>query len=84
MAPLSNACILLYSKLYSRSVLCVDQRFVLIYLPICLQSTFVGSCYFFCPSFIIKFTVVYPETKGVPLEEMDAVFGEGASFVILL
>lgn len=23
--------------------------------------------------------VVYPETKGVPLEEMDAVFGEGES-----
>lgn len=22
-------------------------------------------------------TVVYPETMGVPLEEMDAVFGEG-------
>jgi len=22
---------------------------------------------------------VYPETKGVPLEEMDAVFGEGES-----
>lgn len=22
---------------------------------------------------------VYPETKGVPLEEMDAVFGEGKS-----
>jgi len=22
--------------------------------------------------------LVYPETKGVPLEEMDAVFGEGA------
>lgn len=26
----------------------------------------------------IKFSIVYPETKGVPLEEMDAVFGEGA------
>ena len=23
---------------------------------------------------------VYPETKGVPLEEMDRVFGEGQSF----
>jgi hypothetical protein len=25
---------------------------------------------------------VYPETKGVPLEEMDAVFGEGKVFAI--
>jgi hypothetical protein len=25
----------------------------------------------------LTFLVVYPETKGVPLEEMDAVFGEG-------
>jgi hypothetical protein len=25
----------------------------------------------------ILFPQVYPETKGVPLEEMDAVFGEG-------
>jgi hypothetical protein len=25
---------------------------------------------------------VYPETKGVPLEEMDAVFGEGKGFPI--
>ncbi|KAF8912971.1 hypothetical protein CPB84DRAFT_1811952 [Gymnopilus junonius] len=29
---------------------------------------------FFC---ICSFVLVYPETKGVPLEEMDAVFGEG-------
>ena len=61
----------------------MDQRFVLIYLSICLQSTFVGSCYFFCPCFIVNFAVVYPETKGVPLEEMDAVFGEGTSFIVL-
>jgi ABC-type sugar transport system permease subunit len=61
----------------------MDQRFVLIYLPICLQSTFVGPCYFFSPCFI-NFAIVYPETKGVPLEEMDAVFGEGASLIILL
>jgi hypothetical protein len=83
MASLPNACVLLYSKLYSRSVLYTDQRFVLIYLPVCLQSTSVGSCYLFCPCFFINFAVVYPETKGVPLEEMDAVFGEGASFIIL-
>jgi hypothetical protein len=24
-----------------------------------------------------EFPIVYPETKGIPLEEMDAVFGEG-------
>lgn len=84
MAPLPNACVLLYSKLYSRSVLYTDQRFVLIYLPISLQSTFVGPCYLFSPCFIINFNIVYPETKGVPLEEMDAVFGEGASFISLL
>ena len=83
MAPLPNACVLLCFKLYSRSVLYMDQRFVLIYLPICLQSTFVGS-YFFFVRFIINFAVVYPETKGVPLEEMDAVFGEGVSFIFLL
>ncbi|KAI3596586.1 mfs monosaccharide [Moniliophthora roreri] len=29
---------------------------------------------FFCAC---SFVLVYPETKGVPLEEMDAVFGEG-------
>lgn len=28
------------------------------------------------------FVAVYPETKGVPLEEMDAVFGEGVFSVI--
>ncbi|EEB90544.1 hypothetical protein MPER_11232 [Moniliophthora perniciosa FA553] len=28
---------------------------------------------FFC---VCSFILVYPETKGVPLEEMDAVFGE--------
>jgi hypothetical protein len=83
MAPLPNACVFLYSKLYSRSVLYMDQRYVLIYSPICLQSTFVGSCSFFS-CFIIKSAVVYPETKGVPLEEMDAVFGEGASIIMLL
>lgn len=27
---------------------------------------------------------MYPETKGVPLEEMDAVFGEGVSCVIIM
>jgi hypothetical protein len=27
--------------------------------------------------------IVYPETKGVPLEEMDAVFGEGGNFTQL-
>jgi len=27
--------------------------------------------------------LVYPETKGVPLEEMDAVFGEGARISML-
>ena len=27
-----------------------------------------------------NYLAVYPETKGVPLEEMDAVFGEGKSF----
>lgn len=32
----------------------------------------------FLSASIVYFT--YPETKGVPLEEMDAVFGEGASF----
>jgi hypothetical protein len=26
--------------------------------------------------------LVYPETKGVPLEEMDRVFGEGQSFCV--
>ena len=31
---------------------------------------------FVVPSLANSFTV-YPETKGVPLEEMDAVFGEG-------
>ena len=56
----------------------MDQRSVLICLLICLQSTFVGLCYFFS-AYFINFAVVYPETKGVPLEEMDAVFGEGAS-----
>jgi len=28
---------------------------------------------------MIHHIAVYPETKGVPLEEMDAVFGEGIS-----
>ena len=28
--------------------------------------------------FYLTFLKVYPETRGVPLEEMDAVFGEGA------
>ena len=27
---------------------------------------------------------MYPETKGVPLEEMDAVFGEGSSPLLSL
>jgi hypothetical protein len=27
--------------------------------------------------------LVYPETKGVPLEEMDRVFGEGNSTSVL-
>jgi hypothetical protein len=26
---------------------------------------------------LLTLNIVYPETKGVPLEEMDAVFGEG-------
>lgn len=28
-------------------------------------------------SALTNMTAVYPETMGVPLEEMDAVFGEG-------
>ncbi|KAG5653592.1 hypothetical protein H0H81_012099 [Sphagnurus paluster] len=31
---------------------------------------------------IHEFSTVYPETKGVPLEEMDAVFGEGQEQVL--
>jgi len=31
---------------------------------------------FFCASSVILVYFLYPETKGVPLEEMDAVFGE--------
>lgn len=30
---------------------------------------------------LINHFVVYPETKGVPLEEMDAVFGEGPCYM---
>ncbi|KAF8965884.1 hypothetical protein BDZ97DRAFT_1658260 [Flammula alnicola] len=39
---------------------------------------------FFCVcSFILgEFVALYPETKGIPLEEMDAVFGEGKSTLI--
>ncbi|KIM47902.1 hypothetical protein M413DRAFT_62685 [Hebeloma cylindrosporum] len=36
---------------------------------------------FFC---VCSFVLVYPETKGVPLEEMDEVFGEGSCFFLLL
>lgn len=32
--------------------------------------------------FHISFILVYPETRGVPLEEMDLVFGEGQCFVL--
>ncbi|KAF8871984.1 general substrate transporter [Gymnopilus junonius] len=35
---------------------------------------------FFC---LCSFVLVYPETKGVPLEEMDYIFGEGAVFTFL-
>ena len=56
---------------------------MLICLPICLTVYFCGSLLPFSPYFI-NFAVVYPETKGVPLEEMDAVFGEGASLIISL
>lgn len=36
-------------------------------------------------SFLLTFSAVYPETMGVPLEEMDAVFGEGMNsrFLVL-
>jgi len=34
-----------------------------------------------CRPFFAHYFSVYPETMGVPLEEMDAVFGEGMSFV---
>ena len=30
------------------------------------------------------FLSVYPETKGIPLEEMDAVFGEGPNLPVVL
>ena len=32
----------------------------------------------------LTYVIVYPETKGVPLEEMDAVFGEGSLFKNIL
>lgn len=37
------------------------------------------------PRFILVLIphIVYPETKGIPLEEMDAVFGEGSSFLYI-
>ncbi|KAG6862410.1 hypothetical protein C0995_011850 [Termitomyces sp. Mi166 len=33
---------------------------------------------FFCACSFVLVYFLYPETKGVPLEEMDAIFGEGA------
>ncbi|KZT57064.1 general substrate transporter [Calocera cornea HHB12733] len=35
---------------------------------------------FFCAASVITVYFLYPETKGVPLEEMDAVFGEGKHY----
>ncbi|KAH8102523.1 general substrate transporter [Cristinia sonorae] len=35
---------------------------------------------FFCACSFVVVYFLYPETKGVPLEEMDAVFGEGMSY----
>jgi len=39
---------------------------------------------YWCGKDLIFCATVYPETKGVPLEEMDAVFGEGESGFFLL
>jgi hypothetical protein len=63
--------------------------FIVGMLGVCHQSIpYAYSSYFQCISvssrdFDIDINpdcmTVYPETKGVPLEEMDAVFGEGSS-----
>ncbi|TFK64875.1 general substrate transporter [Pluteus cervinus] len=46
-----------------------------------LQEVIEWRLYFMHALFCgLSFVVVYPETKGVPLEEMDAVFGEGNLF----
>ncbi|KAG6818030.1 hypothetical protein H0H87_009185 [Tephrocybe sp. NHM501043] len=48
-----------------------------------LQDTMAWRLYpmhgFFCACSFVLVYFLYPETKGVPLEEMDAVFGEGTS-----
>ncbi|KAG6911521.1 hypothetical protein DXG01_011823 [Tephrocybe rancida] len=47
-----------------------------------LQETMAWRLYpmhgFFCACSFVVVYFLYPETKGVPLEEMDAIFGEGA------
>ncbi|KAH0838220.1 general substrate transporter [Lanmaoa asiatica] len=39
---------------------------------------------FYCACSFILVYFLYPETKGVPLEEMDAVFGEGESVFCII
>ncbi|KIM75368.1 hypothetical protein PILCRDRAFT_78995 [Piloderma croceum F 1598] len=39
---------------------------------------------FFCACSFILVYFLYPETMGVPLEEMDAVFGEGSLFRVVV
>ena len=62
----------------SVSIACFSDSHLIVY-----SSTYSVFPYVYCPSTIsTAFTdrhTVYPETKGVPLEEMDAVFGEGES-----
>ncbi len=40
--------------------------------------------FYFCLIAYLPCATVYPETKGVPLEEMDTVFGEGAFYYYYL
>jgi len=76
MASVSNAWILLCLQLCSRFVLLfyLFDPGVYRYLP---SLSLWDLPLFFVTVVITHSPVVYPETKGVPLEEMDAVFGEG-------
>lgn len=68
--------------MYSVCMQWLAQFMVVYSLPHMVKNITYGTFYFYGASTIVAFVFAYlflPETKGVPLEEMDLLFGEDVS-----
>jgi MFS family permease len=58
-------------------------QFIVVYsLPYMITGITYGTFFFFAASTVVAFVFAYllvPETKGVPIEDMDLLFGKGVS-----